>query len=181
MKAAKASRNFLFFWCASAMCSRSDCARSGIRLLNSSMARWNSRSSDSSWEKKRFSNAAIFDRFAQREFAGLAAVLIEHGGLGVLEDGVAGRVSGLDLLLDFGGEFVGGILRLPPAAGQTELVADGAVGDHALAARVSGELRHQRPAALFGGLVEQVLERACRPSSWVTAGSSGAGGRPHRP
>jgi hypothetical protein len=85
------------------------------------------------------------------EFAGFAAVLIQDGGFGVLEDGIAGGVSGLDLLLDFGGEAVGSVLGLSPAAGQAELVADGAVGDDALAAGIGRKLRHQSPAAFFGG------------------------------
>ncbi len=100
---------------------------------------------------------------AERVFASFAAVLVEDGGLRVLEDGVAGRVAGLDLLLNFGGEFVGGVLGFPPAARQAEFVAHGAVGDHALAAGVSRKLRNQRPAALFGGLIEQVLERSLQP------------------
>src|ERR1035437_3636697 len=36
--------------------------------------------------------------FAEGEFAGFAAVLIEDGGLGVLKDGIAGGVSGFEFL-----------------------------------------------------------------------------------
>jgi hypothetical protein len=39
----------------------------------------------------------------------------------------------------------------------------GAVGNHPLAAGVSRKLRNQRPAALFGGLVEQALKRSLQP------------------
>jgi len=78
--------------------------------------------------------------------------------LGVLKNSIAGGVAGLELLLDLGGEVVGGVLGLPPAAGETEFVADGAVGDDALAAGVGGELGDEGPAAFFGGSVEEGLE-----------------------
>src|ERR1039457_980057 len=108
MKTAKASRNLRFFSWASRMCSLREWARSGMRLLNSSMARWNSRSSLSSWTSSK----------------------------------------------------VGSVLSLPPAAGQAELVADGAIWHDTLAPGVSGKLRDQGPAAPFGGFIEQVLERS---------------------
>ena len=95
---------------------------------------------------------------AKGEFAGFGAVLKEDGGLGVLKNSVAGGVAGFELLLDFGGEVVGGVFSLPPAAGEAEFVADGAVGDDALAAGVGGEFGDEGPAALFGGFVEEVLE-----------------------
>jgi hypothetical protein len=98
--------------------------------------------------------------FAEGEFAGFAAVLIEDGDFGVFKNGVTGGVSGFEFLLDFGSELIGSVLGLPPAAGQAELVADGAVGDDALAAGVSRKLRYQSPAALLGGFVEQGLERS---------------------
>ena len=77
--------------------------------------------------------------FAEREFAGFAAVLIEDGDLSVFEDGVTSGVSGFEFLLNLGGELVVGVLSLPPAAGEAELVADGAIRNDALAAGVSGE------------------------------------------
>ena len=98
--------------------------------------------------------------FGEREFAGFAAVLIEDGDLGVLKNRIAGGVSGFEFLLNFGGEFVGGVLGLPPAAGEAELVADGAIGDDALAAGVGGEFGDQGPAAAFSGFIEQVLKRS---------------------
>ncbi len=101
-----------------------------------------------------------FDRFGQCEFAGLGAVLVENGGLRILKNGVAGGVAGPELFLNFGGEIVGGVFGLPPSAGETEFVANGAVRDDALAAGVSGEFRDEGPPAFFGGLVEKVLERA---------------------
>src|ERR1039458_5514443 len=107
-------------------------------------------------EPRRWSNASV----AESEFAGFAAVLIEDGGLGVLKDGIAGGVSGFEFLLDFGGELVGGILGLPPAAGEAELVADGAIGDDALAAGEGGEFGHQGPTTPFGGFIEQGLKRS---------------------
>ena len=51
-------------------------------------------------------------------------------------------------------------LGLPPAAGETEFVANGAIGNDTLAAGMSGEFGDEGPAAFFGGLVEKVLERA---------------------
>jgi hypothetical protein len=79
--------------------------------------------------------------FAEREFAGFAAVLIEDGDFSVLKNGVTGGGSGFEFLLDFGGELIGSVLCLPPAAGEAELVADGAIGHDTLAPGVSGELR----------------------------------------
>ena len=84
-----------------------------------------------------------FHGFAEGEFAGFGAVLKENGDLRVLKDGVAGGVTGLEFLLDFGGEVVGSVLGFPPAAGETEFVADGAVGNDAFAAGVGGELGNQ--------------------------------------
>ncbi len=95
---------------------------------------------------------------ARENSASFGAVLIEDGNLGVLKNGVAGGVAGFELLLDFGGEFVVGILGFPPAARETEFVANGAVGHDALAAGVSGEFGDERPTALPGGFVEEVLE-----------------------
>lgn len=43
-------------------------------------------------------------------------------------------------------------------AGWAKFVADGAVGNNALAAGVGGEFRDEGPAAFSGGFVEQVLE-----------------------
>jgi len=92
------------------------------------------------------------------KLAGFGAVLEQDGGLGVLENSVAGGVASFELLLDFGGQVVGSVLGLPPAAGESEFIADGAVGDDALAAGVGGELRDEGPAALLGGSVEEGLE-----------------------
>jgi hypothetical protein len=80
------------------------------------------------------------------------------GDFGVLKNGVTGGVSGFEFLLDFGGELIGSVLGLPPAAGEAELVADGAIGHDTLAAGVSGELRDQGPTAAFGGFIEQGLK-----------------------
>lgn len=95
---------------------------------------------------------------AEGEFAGFGAVLIENRGAGVFEDGVAGGVAGFELFADFGGEVVGGVFGLPPAAGEAEFVADGAVGNDAFAAGVSGEFGDEIPAAAFGGFVEEGVE-----------------------
>jgi len=92
------------------------------------------------------------------EFTAFGAVLKQDCGLGVLKNSVAGGVAGLELLLDLGGEVVGGVFGFPPAAGETEFVADGAVGHNALAAGVSGEFGHEGPAALFGRFVEEGLK-----------------------
>jgi len=94
----------------------------------------------------------------ERKLTAFGAVLEKDGGLGVLKDGVAGGVAGFELFLDFGGQVVGSVLGLPPAAGESEFIADGAVGDDALAAGVGGELRDEGPAALLGGSVEKGLE-----------------------
>ena len=51
-------------------------------------------------------------------------------------------------------------MGLPPAAGETEFVANGAGGNDPLAAGVGGEFGNEGPAAFFGGLVEQGIERA---------------------
>ena len=42
--------------------------------------------------------------------------------------------------------------------GEAEFVANGAVGDDALAAGVGGEFGDEGPAALLGGFVEEILE-----------------------
>ena len=104
-----------------------------------------------------------FDGFVEREFAGFAAVLIKHGSLRILKNSVAGGISGLELLLDFRGQVVRCIFRFPPAARQFELVAHSAIGHHPLASGIGGKLRHQRPAALFRRLIQQVLERPLKP------------------
>jgi len=49
-------------------------------------------------------------------------------------------------------------LGLPPAAGETEFVANGAIGNDTLAAGMSGEFGDEGPAAFFGGFVEERLE-----------------------
>ncbi len=95
---------------------------------------------------------------AKGEFAGFGAVLIENGGAGVFEYSVAGGVAGFEFAADFGGEVVGGVFRLPPAAGEAEFVADGAVGNDAFASGVGGEFGDEIPAAAFGGFVEERVE-----------------------
>jgi hypothetical protein len=100
-----------------------------------------------------------FQRLAQSEFAGFAAILIEDGGLRVLEDRIPRRISGLELFLDFQGEVVGCVLGLPPPSGQSELVADSPIGHDSLAARVGRKLGYKRPASLFRGFVEKIMER----------------------
>jgi hypothetical protein len=52
--------------------------------------------------------------------------------------GVAFAVFGVELLLDFCREVVGGVLGFPPSAGEPVFVLEGAVGDDAFAARVGG-------------------------------------------
>ena len=100
------------------------------------------------------------DRLGEGEPARFAAVLVEDGHLCVFKDRVTGRVAGLEFFLDLGGQMAGGVFRLPPPACQPVLVAHGAVGHDASSAGVSGEFRHQHPAALLGSLVEKVVERA---------------------
>lgn len=97
-------------------------------------------------------------RLAQRKFACLRAVLVKHSDLRIFENRIARRIPGLEFLLDLRAQLVGGVLRLPPAARQPELVAHRSIGHHALAAGVSGKLRHQRPAPPACGFVEQVVE-----------------------
>ncbi len=97
------------------------------------------------------------------KLARFATVLIENSRLRVLEDRVPGWVSGLELLLDLRRQLVGSVLGLPPAARQPEFVANGAIGNDALAAGISGKLRYQRPAAALRGFVEKSLERSPHP------------------
>jgi hypothetical protein len=96
----------------------------------------------------------------QVEAVAFAAVLDEHGPAGVLKDDVAARVALLELLADLGVEVVVGVLGLPVAARQAELVAQGAVGGDALAADLHVQLGDERPSLDFLGRVgEQPLER----------------------
>ncbi len=107
------------------------------------------------------------DRFGEGEFTGFGTVLIENDDLRVFKDDVAGGVAGFELLLDFGGEVIGSVLGFPPAAGEPEFVADGAVGNDALPAGMGGEFGDERPSTFPGGFVEEGLEWF-RPSSWTT-------------
>jgi hypothetical protein len=75
-----------------------------------------------------------FDRFAKGVLACLGAVLVKNRRARILENRVAGWIAGLQLLLYFGREPIGGILGLPPSTRQAELVAHSPIGHDALAA-----------------------------------------------
>ena len=90
------------------------------------------------WSREAIEEVGNLHRLGEGEFAGFASVLIEDGDLGVFEDGVARRVSGFELLLDFGSKAIRRVLDLPPALRQPKLVADGAVWVYALPAGVCG-------------------------------------------
>ena len=83
-------------------------------------------------------------------------VLVQDGAAGVLEDGVDEGVAAFDLGLDLGVQVVLGVLGLPVAARDAEIVLQGGVGP--LAAGVQGLFEEQGPAGGLGVGVQELGE-----------------------
>ena len=88
----------------------------------------------------------------------LAAVLNQHGGLGVLEEDVVFGVAPVELDLDFSVQVVVGVLGLPVAPRHPQRVLDGAVR---LVARGGLQFRdqHQSFPVIPAVGIQAVLER----------------------
>ena len=87
------------------------------------------------------------------------SVLDQDGGDRVLEDDVVLGIAFGELLLDLGVEVVGGVLRLPVAKGNAEVVQDGAIGtDGGLLVAGHAMLGKEDQTLLTGPRLQHVLE-----------------------
>jgi len=111
-------------------------------------------------------NGETIIRARSEEFLVLAQIDAQHFALAleqhrlpsVLEDDVAEWIALLDFPGDLGVEMVVGVLGLPVAAVQVQVVAEGAVGHDALAAGAVALFGHEQPVVRLGRFGEQRLE-----------------------